>query len=272
MANLVRYGAVAAFALLVIVSGVLHGIVTHRWTEPPPLDDFVKRLDAIPEKFGTWTSEVSPDSDGLRLGGRLVTPNPRTGKPEYRLTDNLQAHGIADYTLRVYRNQNSTESYQVLVVCGRPGPVAAHTPDVCYRGSGFIPLGEQKRADVTAALEGGQKRNFPLYFLKYAPPKTKMESYEMEIRWAWIPPGQGLSAPDMPRAAFNMEPALYKVYIIHERPITQFGTGLTASSSSSSSMQGMVQPAGGSAATQDSNSFLQEFLPRLEDALKQPEQ
>lgn len=238
MAGAAKYAATAAFAVIVLVSGFLHGRQTHRWSDPPPLDDFVARLKNIPQKFDDWT-----------------------GTPA-RFMDDLRTHGIEEYLLINYSNNKSIENYQVLVVVGRPGPIAAHTPDVCYRGEGFTSNSEPTRSDVTIKEEG-RNRTFELFDLKLRPPSTRVMDYELEIRWAWMPPAQGLRAPASPRVEFADQQALYKVYVIHKKPVSS-SSGLQANSTLP------VAPSASKGSANDTNAFLLKFLPRLEAALKDP--
>ena len=36
----------------------------------------------------------------------------------------------------------------VLLLCGRPGPVSVHTPDLCFPGAGFQEAGEPTRCPI----------------------------------------------------------------------------------------------------------------------------
>lgn len=242
MAGAAKYAATAAFAVIVVVSGILHGRQTHRWSDPPPLDAFVARLKNVPEKFDDWSG----------------TPT--------RFMDDLRAHGIEEYVLIDYYNNRGTEKYQVLIVVGRPGPIASHTPDVCYRGEGFTTNSEPKRTDFTIKEDGPNRgRTYPLFELKLRPPNTRVLDYELEVRWAWMPPSKGLMAPESPRVEFADQQALYKVYVIHKKPVS-------ASAQLPSNSTAPVPTAPTSKApVNDASAFLSKFLPRLEAALKDPE-
>jgi hypothetical protein len=242
MASAWRYAAAVVFMIVVLASGILHGMHTSRWSEKPALDRYLTRLDAVPEAFGDWTSKTE------------------------MLQDDLRPHGIEKYIFRTYTylNNRSTESYQVLVVCGRPGPIASHTPDVCYRGSGYTPAGDQKRADVTVTDETNRtSKTYPLFYMKFQPPKTRASDMEKDIRWAWMAPSKSLQAPDWPRIEFESQPALYKVYIIDDRASVP-----TQQQPVSSAMSPL--PATKSGPQHDPKKFLEAFLPRLEAALKDP--
>src|SRR5436309_3179496 len=89
MASAWRYAATAAFMIVVLVSGILHGMQTFRWDEKPKLDGYLARLDAVPASFDDWESK----SD--------------------KFDDDLTTHGIDKYILRIYSNRRTTEVYKV---------------------------------------------------------------------------------------------------------------------------------------------------------------
>jgi hypothetical protein len=266
MSNIRLYAATAVFVLIVLVSGILHGVQTFRWTDKPSLDSYVARLRDIPTQFDDWSNEIgnlSPEQ--LIRRGTEVIADPVTGRSEMRYLDNLKAHGIEDYILRDYRNRRSTETYTVLVVCGRPGPIASHTPDVCYRGSGYSQVGEQTRGDITIDDENSQERGkrYPLNLLQFRPPITRLDARELQIRWAWMAPGELLKTPSNPRYDFAMKPALFKVYIHHELAVTASSSALQSPVKNDTPLPNVV-----TTTRQDPSVFLKAFLPRLEQALK----
>lgn len=243
MASAGRYAAVIVFMAVVLASGYLHGRQTYRWVEKPSLDQYLARLDQIPESFGDWYSKTET------------------------FQDDLSHHGIERYLLRTYINSRSTESYRVLVVCGRPGPIASHTPDVCYRSSGYTPHGDQKRADITITdeLSPYKGNQYQLNYMKFQPPKSRPTDMELEIRWAWMAPSKKLQVPDVPRYEFASQPALYKVYIIDER--ASVAAGPTNSPVGLSNPLPETAPA----SLHDPKKFLEAFLPRLEEKLRDPQ-
>jgi hypothetical protein len=258
-----HFAAPVLFALAVISAGIWHGQKTHRWGEAPSYDVYTAKLRMIPEKFGDWESDVS-NNDDIRNTGLTVAELPN-GKKEYRFTDDLKHHGIHDYIFRVYRNTRGIDSFQVLVVCGDAGHIAAHSPDVCYRGEGFTTVGDPKKMDFATKQDGPNRgRTFPLLTLKLNPPKSRVTSYELEIRWAWIPPDTGaITVSDSPRMKFSSQPALYKVYVIQKKAAVSGGQMPTNA------------PVIGASPTvtkvSEFDLFLESFLPRLEAALKNPE-
>src|SRR5437764_8305353 len=103
--------AVAALVAVVAV-GVVHGFWTDRWGLSEAVAAGAARLDRVPRVVGDWHAELleTGQRDDPSLAGQLY--------------------------LR-YLNRKTGEAVSVALVCGRPGPVCIHTPDVCYAASGY---------------------------------------------------------------------------------------------------------------------------------------
>jgi hypothetical protein len=170
--------------------------------------------------------------------------------------DALVRAGIQGHLSRRYRNRRSGEEVAVLVVCGRPGPISVHTPDICYRAAGYSPVGEPARTDYAL---GDRKQ--PLWGLRFHPPASRAGTSDLEIRWGWLA-GDGLVAPENSRVAFAGKPALYKLYVIQERHPIDVTKTMPAPT-------GPGQPPPPLVATQTSAGldFLTAFVPALERAL-----
>src|SRR5690348_2531079 len=99
---------------VVVASGVAHGLWTGRWGQPHQLEPAVARLGRVPAAVGDWE-------------GRELPLNRQT----------LAVAEVAGHVSRRYQNSRTGESVLMLLVCGRPGPISVHTPDVCYEGAGY---------------------------------------------------------------------------------------------------------------------------------------
>src|SRR4051794_41847552 len=49
----------------------------------------------------------------------------------------LDAVGVVGHLSRRYVNRRTGDAVLVLLLCGKPGDVAVHTPDVCYEAAGY---------------------------------------------------------------------------------------------------------------------------------------
>jgi hypothetical protein len=149
------------------------------------LADTASRLALLPLVVGEWE-------------GRDLEINPR----EQRLAE---AVGCLQ---RRYVHRHTGATVTLLALCGRPGPISVHTPDVCYPGAGYEELGTVTRREITG-LDGD--RFWYRRFQKAGPTPTTLG-----ITYAWTAAGPW-EAPDNPRLSLARHPVLLKVYVI--RPI-----------------------------------------------------
>jgi hypothetical protein len=176
----------AVFAcVLVIAAGVVHGFWTDRWRKSAEVTRAADRLNGLPLTLGTrgeWQGE------------------------EVEVTPGQAGAGVAGCIQRRYVNRLTGDAVALALVCGRPGPVSIHTPDVCYAASGYE-VGVRRRAELD-----GSAATFWTADAK----KTKAaEETKARIYWAWND-GKGWQAPDDPRLTFVRRPVLYKLYVLRE--------------------------------------------------------
>ncbi len=176
---------VAALALIV-GSGRMHGAWTNRWRTSPALAELAARLDSVPTVLGDWTatSQAIPSR-------------------------HMAIAGAVGQISRVYTNPIKGLTVTVLMLCGLPGNISVHTPDVCYPGAGYT-LGDAER-----------------FVHRYGVPERKAEFQtaiasragtnpsRLRLYWAWHG-SSGWSAPENARWAFAAEPMLSKLYIVRE--------------------------------------------------------
>ncbi len=183
---------VLASLTLIAGAGALHGRWTNRWEPAPELGRAADRLALIPLSVGDWRGK------------------------DYELDrEQAEAARLAGYCYRRYENRRSRRAVSVLLVCGRPGPVAAHTPDVCYPGAGY----RLKAAPAPFTLDygGGAAAGFKTARFRR---DAEVGAEELRIFWSWSA-GSGWSAPDNPRWSFARHPALYKLYAIREKSVKE---------------------------------------------------
>src|SRR5262249_54035624 len=108
--NTMRRWWLLLFALLLVVgSGVVYGLCSERWSPSPHVQIAASRLGKVPMTIDDW--------QGTDLASNL---------PEKFRSD---FPGILE---RRYVQQGTQNEITLAIVCGRPGPVSVHTPDVCY--------------------------------------------------------------------------------------------------------------------------------------------
>ena len=181
----------AAALLLVVLSSYVQGVWTQRWdsTAPERLQHFVKVLDGqIPMEIGAWKGE------------KLDPENPEDEELE------LQVAGAVEHVSRVYRHESSGAEVHVYMICGMSRSVAKHTPDACYPGAGFRPVGSI--GDQLIA-EADDSQFATALFTKES---AKLGTERRRVFWAWNAKGKW-EAPDYPRFEYRGATPLLKMYL-----------------------------------------------------------
>lgn len=177
-------GTVAAVAL--VMTGWVHGNWTDRWATDDLVTKAAAALDEIPMQFGEW------EGKNLELKQGQAGP------------------GVAGCVQRSYVNRRTGVSVVIALVNGRPGPVATHTPEVCYGASGYTV--QQKQP-----VEVGDKNAPARFWTSDAVRKRVTEETRLRLYWAWNG-GQGWSASTDARQEFprSSHPVLHKLYVLRE--------------------------------------------------------
>src|SRR5262245_47984638 len=109
-----RLTASLVAALLLLVCGLAHGLWTERWSPSEALHHAAARVERVPMEIGPWkATAVETDSAAFFQAGALK------------------------YWARSYVDENRKTPVLVILMCGRAGRMAVHTPEVCYRGAGY---------------------------------------------------------------------------------------------------------------------------------------
>ena len=201
-------------------SGVLHGLYAERWAESDALRDAVARVPDVPHRIGDWT-------------GKDLETDPVE----------FERAGARGHWMRHYTHARTGQTMLVILMAGRAGKMAVHTPEVCYRGAGYELMGAPTATPVRSDL-GEPFGN--LWTARFA--KQSGRSSDLRLLWGWSP-GTAWEAADNPRWQFRGAPFLYKLYVSQE----------TAGTS-----------AGGAPDGDPGVEFLKEFLPVLNARLFPP--
>jgi hypothetical protein len=175
--------------VIVIGSGITHGLCSDRWSTSEELPAAVERLGALPTTIDDW--------EGSAVEQEAAT---------------LQRGDIAGALLRRYAQRGTDRELLVMLVCGRPGPVAVHTPDVCYQGAGYKMASDRAR-QVVARPAGEPATFWKASFVK----ESFAGKEELRIWWSWYAGGAWQVAGE-PRLAFARFPVLHKLYVIYRVP------------------------------------------------------
>ena len=171
---------------VLIAAAIAHGWHIDRWGVSADLNAAAARLHDLPMRIGDWEGEV-------------VEMPPAQ----------IVATHVAGLTARRYTHRYTRAEVTVLILCGRPGPVSVHTPDICYQGAGF------SMGPIRMEAIGEDNNAWAADFTKRGDPPVTLR-----IRWAWGTGGPWV-ASNSPRVDFFRAPVLYKMYIV--RPVPHGG-------------------------------------------------
>lgn len=176
---------IATAGIVLVGTGVVHGLWTDRWSEPADLSAAAQRLEQLPTTIGAW-----------RGADVEMEKNANTG--------------LTALIARRYVNATTGKSVTVLLGCGRPGPVCTHTPDVCYAGSGFE-VEKPQRFRLTSKSDDAP----PEFWTARMVRERQTGKMHLRIFWSWHG-SEGWKVADNPRLSFAGEQVLYKMYLIRE--------------------------------------------------------
>jgi hypothetical protein len=208
------FAITASIALL--AAGLLHGYWTDRWMIDEETHVAADHLATIPLQIGDWEGE------------------------EIEVKPGQSGPGVTGCIQRRYVNRKLGATIMLALVNGRPGPVATHTPEVCYGASGYQ-VGARKPIDLDF-------QGTPAQFWTSDAIRTKVtEETKIRLYWAWNG-GQGWVASADARNEFPRyrHPILHKLYIIRDL------------NDSSAALTGKEEPC---------EVFLQALMPEMEKAL-----
>lgn len=172
---------------IVVASGFVHAFWTNRWGTSEELQLAAERLKDVPLKFGEWTGV----------------------EEEFDVKEYARA-GIVGGQFRRYQNSRTGAVVSTLIVCGQPGPISVHRPEICYAGAGYDQLAA---TDQTTVDQGPGTEPGGFFWLRMKKQNTVIPEF-LGIHYAWSPSGDW-QAPDRdPRLVFGSEPFLYKLYVV----------------------------------------------------------
>ena len=182
-----RMAAVLIAVLVLVLSGLLHGLASERWATKPALSQAAARVPKVPTEIGPWRAEpVESDAAAFAQAGAV------------------------SYWTRSYVNGKTKDRILVILMCGRSGRMAAHTPEVCYRGAGY----EMERDPETLALSTSQGAALGTFWTaRFA--KAGDTASAQRLWWSWRAQDTW-QASAQPRWDFGGASCLYKLYLSHD--------------------------------------------------------
>lgn len=187
-----RIPLLAISLFLIILSGLVHGRWTNRWGQTPEIRTAVERFDRIPLTVGEWTGEAD-----------------RLSRKEMKQAD------VDGAAIRRYRNRSTGSEVAILIVCGRPGPIYVHTPEICYGEAGY----ERELAPIRLSLKSEEAPEPAIFQLERYRGRSTKSSGPLSVLWSFRV-GRSWCMPDRPRAEFAARSLLYKMYVVYRSPLT----------------------------------------------------
>ena len=182
---MIRVLILTAATILLIVSGLVHGIWTQRWGVPVEFTAAAARIQEFPLDIGDWK-----------------------GRPIELDADAIARAEAAGYVARVFRHPAKGE-VRMLLICGRPGPISLHTPDVCFPGSGLSLDAEPDRVNV--APKDAAAAQFNVARFRGSGPGRQL----LRVFWSYTE-GSGWKVPENPRVAFGRAGIVFKLYLMRD--------------------------------------------------------
>ncbi|MFO0966058.1 MAG: exosortase-associated EpsI family protein [Gemmataceae bacterium] len=170
---------------LILGAGLVHGLWAERWYESQDLEDASARVALVPREFGDWVGKDAEADAG-----------------------SFAQAGARSYLVRNYTNKRTHASFLVILMCGRPGKMAVHRPEVCYQGAGYEMM-ERPRPYAVKTELGDDLGSF------WTARFDKGGVSDLRLYWGWAANGPWQATAE-PRWQFRGESYLYKLYVSHD--------------------------------------------------------
>jgi hypothetical protein len=178
------------FASTVLVTGTVaggwwHGKSASRWGHDALLQIAAKELSqALPARTGNW---------------RVISETPLEKEA-------LQTLQCPAHLNRTYLNEQTGDTVSVFVIVGPPGPIAAHTPDICYSSSDYALSAEK----TVLAVHDQANRDHSFWQMTLRP--NDATRAPLRVFYAWGT-GHSWTATKEPRFSHAGAPYLYKIQL-----------------------------------------------------------
>ena len=118
---MLRTALIVATVGILVAAGVVANYRAGVYGEREDLTAAADKLHEVPKQAGTWVMD-------------------REFELDEKVRQRAEAVGYLD---RSYRNEKTGEAVRVLMLCGDPGPIGAHSPEVCYGGHDMTSAGKR---------------------------------------------------------------------------------------------------------------------------------
>jgi hypothetical protein len=190
-----RYLPIALGVLIIVVLTGVQFAMTDRWADSNvTAEQQAELLQNVPMNIGNWHGEDMPVNETIR--------------------DTAGAIGAIS---RVYRNVRTGESVDLWLIVGHGRAISAHTPNICYRASGF-----EMRAPESSLYPMVFPGEDEAPFLTNTFFKEDVTGRRLiRVFWSWYDSQKNSDkvvweAPSNSRWYFGNTRALYKMYFTSE--------------------------------------------------------
>ncbi len=197
MKPLTFYMGIALVMAMTVAGGVLQGRIRNRWGPSETMQAAAQELGKVPNSFGgaqndRWQLKATETTDKL---------------PD----DVIEMLECTGYISRCYENRRTGETVNVFVLIGPAGPIASHTPDICFSSQNYTSRDMHRPVAIPTAAEQDDE----LWALSF---KTKNVREDLlRVYYGWTTSGRW-SATSNPRYAFVGSPYLYKIQVESQMP------------------------------------------------------
>lgn len=176
--------------LLTVSAGYVYGRYSLRWGPSVDLVGAGEYLQTMPRQIDAWQMV-----DELSMKESAV--------------DMLQCAG---YIYRRYINQKTGDTINIALIVGPPGPIAVHTPEVCYSSRAYTLLD----SNSTMTLDGSPGDSHSFWKTTFRPNQIVADQLRVYYAWATRPTDADSAtwkAMTRGRYRYGAEPLLYKLQI-----------------------------------------------------------
>ncbi len=158
--------------------------MTNRWELKKEPSEIAERLASFPEQVGAW--KLSGTEELSEIAIKL-----------------LECDG---YLARTYVDENTGDVVKVAIVLGPAGPVAVHTPEICYSSREFA-IEQTRQPTDLKAMDGSSDELWRLTLRS-----RDLHARRLRVYYGWSTDGTW-RADANPRFSFAGEPFLVKLQI-----------------------------------------------------------
>jgi len=179
-----RWLALGIAVLMTLTGGILYGNYSQRWSTSDEMQSAAAHLHRFPREIGSWKAveDMPIEQSALTM---------------------LECEAHLN---RRYVNEETGKSVQLAIMLGPPGPIAVHTPEVCYSSRAYEL--QDERAETALQTSAGERHSF--WMVDFTTRNALADG--LRVYYAWSPGGKW-KASNSPRFEFAGAPCLYKLQL-----------------------------------------------------------